>query len=154
MAPRRLNLSVVALASAALLVAGCGAGSANPGVARLSSGASGGGANAATSGGTSSGGLGISAGTETGAGSAEAGALAFAGCMRANGVPHLPDPQAGGGFLFHTGADADPSSPAFKAAQAKCKKFLPPGPGSGSPPSVKTLAHYLTIARCMRSHGA
>ncbi len=61
--------------------------------------------------------------------------------------------KAGGGFLFHTGAGVDPSSPAFKAAQAKCKKFLPPGPGSGSPPSAKTLAHYLTVARCMRQHG-
>ncbi len=60
--------------------------------------------------------------------------------------------RSGGGFLFHTGG-GDPSSPAFKAAQTKCKKFLPPGPGSGSPPSAKTLAHYLTVARCMRQHG-
>jgi hypothetical protein len=139
MAPRRINLSAVVLASAALLAAGCGGGSANPGVARLSSGTS----NASTSNAT----------TGAGSGSPEAAALAFAGCMRANGVPHFPDPQAGGGFLFHTGAGADPSSPAFKAAQAKCKKFLPPGPGSGQQPSAKTLAHYLTVARCMRLHG-
>ena len=139
MAPSRVNLSAVVLASAALLAAGCGGGSANPGVARLSSGTS----NAGTS----------NAATGPGSGSPEAAALAFAGCMRANGVPHFPDPKAGGGFLFHTGAGADPSSPAFKAAQAKCKKFLPPGPGSGSPPSAKILAHYLTVARCMRQHG-
>jgi hypothetical protein len=144
MAPRRVNLSAVVLASAALLAAGCGGGSVNPGVARLSSGTSSAGtSNAATGSGA----------TGPGSGSPEAAALAFAGCMRANGVPHFPDPQAGGGFLFHTGAGADPSSPAFKAAQAKCKKFLPPGPGSGSPPSAKTLAHYLTVARCMRQHG-
>jgi hypothetical protein len=144
MAPRRINLSAVVLAGAALLVAGCGGGSSNPGVAHLSSGTSStASANAAT--GASAAGASSS--------SPEAAALAFADCMRANGVPHFPDPKAGGGFLFHTGAGVDPTSPAFKAAQAKCKKFLPPGPGSGSPPSAKTLAHYLTVARCMRSHG-
>ncbi len=149
MAPRRINLSAVVLASAALLVAGCGGGSPDPGVARLSSGTSSGG----ISGGGTSGGTETVAGAAGPGGSPEAAALAFAGCMRANGVPHFPDPKAGGGFLFHTGAGADPSSPAFKAAQAKCKKFLPPGPGSGSPPSAKTLAHFLTVARCMRQHG-
>jgi hypothetical protein len=144
MASRQINLSAAALASAALLLAGCGGSSANPGVARLSSGASGA---ASSSGATGTGANGP--GTE----SPEAMAFAFARCMRANGVPNFPDPQAGGGFLFHTGAGADPSPPAFEAAQTKCKKFLPPGPGSGPPPSAKTLAHYLTIAQCMRRHG-
>jgi hypothetical protein len=145
MAVRRINLSVVALVSAALLLAGCGAGTSNPGVAHLSSGTSR---------------VGTPGGTETdtgvagaGSGSPEAAALAFAGCMRTNGVPHFPDPKAGGGLLFHTGAGVDPSSPAFQAAQTKCKQFLPPSPGSGSPPSAKTLAHFLTVARCIRSHG-
>ncbi|MFZ2114110.1 MAG: hypothetical protein WAU77_10325 [Solirubrobacteraceae bacterium] len=136
---RRINLRAVVLVSVALLIAGCGGGSAKPGVARLSSGSS----KATTSNATTGGGV----------DSPEAAALAFAGCMRANGVPHFPDPKAGGGFLFPTGAGADPSSPAFEAAQTKCKKFLPPGPGSGPPPSAKTLAHYLTVAQCMRQHG-
>lgn len=143
MAPRRIDLRVVVFASAALLIAGCGGGSAKQGVARLSSGSS----KAATSNASGAGAAGPSVE------SPEAAALAFAGCMRANGLPNFPDPKAGGGFLFHTGTGADPSSPAFKAAQAKCKKFLPPGPGSSSPPSAKTLAHYLTVARCMRRHG-
>jgi hypothetical protein len=137
MASMKINLSAVVLASVALSVAGCGGGAANPGVARLSSGTS----SAASS------------NASTGAGSPEAAALAFAGCMRANGLPDFPDPKGGGGFLFHTGGGADPSSPAFKTAQTKCKKFLPPGPGSGAPPSAKTLAHYLTVAQCMRRHG-
>jgi hypothetical protein len=145
MPPGSINLSVVVLASAALLLAGCGAGTSNPGVAQLSSGTS----RVGTSGGTETDTGVVSAGS----GSPEAAALAFAGCMRANGVPHFPDPKAGGGFLFHTGAAVDPSSPAFQAAQTQCKKFLPPGPGSGSPPSAKTLAHFLTVAQCMRSHG-
>jgi hypothetical protein len=144
MAPRRIDLRAVVFASAALLIAGCGGGSAKQGRRALSSGSS----KAATSNAASGAGA-----TGPSVESPEAAALAFADCMRANGVPDFPDPKAGGGFLFHTGAGADPSSPAFKAAQAKCKKFVPPGPGSGSPPSAKTLAHYLTVAQCMRRHG-
>ncbi|HSY38979.1 MAG TPA: hypothetical protein VLA79_05605 [Polyangia bacterium] len=144
MAPRRITLSAVAVTSAALTLASCGGDSPNPGVARLSS--------ASSSVATKSAAIGASA-ADPGSGSPEATALEFAGCMRANGVPHFPDPKSGGGFLFHTGTGVDPSSPAFKAAQAQCKKLLPPGPGSGSPPSAKTLAHFLTVARCMRQHG-
>jgi hypothetical protein len=144
MAPRRINLSAVVLASVALSVGGCGKGSANPSVARLSSGTS----NAASSSSTTSTGT-----TGQDPGSPEAAALAFAGCMRAHGLPDFPDPKAGGGLLFHTSTGTDPSSSAFKAAQEKCKRFLPPGPGSGGPPSARTLAHYLTVGRCMRRHG-
>jgi hypothetical protein len=75
--------------------------------------------------------------------------------MRANDVPNFPDPNPGGGF--HLGAGIDPSSPAFKAAQAKCQKLLPsgalPGPGTTTHPSAQTLAKLLKIARCMRQHG-
>ncbi len=137
----RATLSVVALATVAGLLAGCGGGSSsNGGVAHLGSTA----ASSAASG---------DGAANSGSGSPEAAALAFANCMRSAGVPNFPDPKAGGGFLFHTGAGVDPSSPAFKAAHAKCKKFLPEGPGSGSPPSAQTLAHYLTVALCMRRHG-
>ena len=73
--------------------------------------------------------------------------------MRASGVPNFPDPSAGGGFLFHAGDGMNPSSPGFKAAQAKCRHFMPPGPGSGPAPSSQTLAKFLNIARCMRKHG-
>jgi hypothetical protein len=138
----KTNLSMTVLASLALLLAGCGGGSSsssNGGVARLSS-------NTGSS----------AAGNRTdgaGSGSPEVAALAFAKCMRLSGVPNFPDPKPGGGFLFHTGAGVDPSSAAFKAAQAKCKQFMPPGPGSGSPPSAQTLAHYLKIAQCMRRNG-
>ena len=84
MAPRRINHTAVMLASAALLVAGCGGGSSNPGVAYLS----------ARNSGTASAGAATGAGvTDPGSGSPEAAALAFAGCMRANGVPHFPRPQ-------------------------------------------------------------
>jgi hypothetical protein len=83
------------------------------------------------------------------------GALAFARCMRANGVSNFPDPSAGA--LFSVGAGANPAAPAFQAARAKCQKLLPgggpPGPGSKTHPSAQTLTKLLNIARCMRQHG-
>lgn len=81
--------------------------------------------------------------------------LAFARCMRANGVPSFPDPAGGGGFVVGTGVDL--SSPAVRAAQARCQRLLPgggpPGPGRQTHPSAQTLTRFRTIAQCMRSHG-
>jgi hypothetical protein len=132
-------LGALALASVAVLIAGCGGGSSsNGGVAHLSSNAG------------SSTTIGSAAGQ--GSGSPEAEALAYANCMRSHGMPNFPDPKPGGGFLFHASPETI-SSPAFKAAQAKCQKLLPEGPGSGPPPSAQTLAHYLKVAQCMRTHG-
>jgi hypothetical protein len=142
--PRTRLLAGAALLSGAL-VAGCGGSSPSPAVARLG-GASTSGAIAAAGGGAASSG-------SSSPSALDANALAFAKCMRSSGVPNFPDPQAGGGFLFHAGAAMNPSSPAFKAAQAKCRHFMPPGPGSGPPPSPRTLAHFLKVARCMRQHG-
>jgi hypothetical protein len=83
------------------------------------------------------------------------GPLAFAKCMRANGVPNFPDSAPGGGVALPAGTN--PSSPAFIAAQAKCQKILPGGglpvPGSTTHPSAQTLAKLVRIARCMRQHG-
>ena len=75
--------------------------------------------------------------------------------MRANGVPNFPDPNPGRGGLFSL-AGINPSSPAFRAAQAKCQKLMgggPPVPGSTTHPSAQTLAKLVRIARCMRQHG-
>ena len=80
--------------------------------------------------------------------------LAFSKCMRANGVPTFPDPQPGGGLALPAGTN--PAAPGFKAAQAKCEKFLGGGPpvlGSTTHPSAQTLAKLVRIARCMRQHG-
>jgi hypothetical protein len=82
-------------------------------------------------------------------------ALAFARCMRSHGVPTFPDPEPGGGFAFHA-SPAVISSPAFKAAQSKCAGLIggdPPGPGTRTHPSARTLNKLLTIAECMRQHG-
>jgi hypothetical protein len=61
------------------------------------------------------------------------GSIRTAECMRANGVPDFPDPSITTGPGGHglrisigsgAGANLNPSSPAFKAAQAKCTKFV------------------------------
>jgi len=53
---------------------------------------------------------------------AQAHALAFAACMRKNGVPNYPDPQflSGGRVIEKVGPGVDPGSPTFQAAQQKC----------------------------------
>ena len=142
-------LAVAKLTSLGLLASGCG-GSKPPSVASV----------ATTTSGSAA------AGTNTTGGAAGSGsppsqtrlqqdALKYARCMRANGVPNFPDPNPGGGFLFHTGNGVDPSSPAFQAARAKCQKLLPSGPtpGSTTQPSAQWLAHMVKVAQCMRRHG-
>jgi hypothetical protein len=58
----------------------------------------------------------------------------MAKCMRANGVPNFPDPDANGMIRI----DGDklgigPDDPAFKAADKACARFRPtPPPGAGS----------------------
>jgi hypothetical protein len=82
--------------------------------------------------------------------------VAFAVCMRANGVSNFPDPQAGGQAVFSVPTGSNPGAPAFRAAESKCHGLLPieQTPNSGSPPSSKTIAKLVRIAQCMRQHGA
>jgi hypothetical protein len=138
--PSRARWLAVAALLSGVLTSGCGGSSSHP-TTSMSSTVTGGGAASVASSGTSTG---------------PRGALVFARCMRDNGVPNFPDPAAGGGFAFPTGAGIV-SSPAFKVAQAKCQKLLPsggpPGPGSTTHPSAQTLAKLVKIAECMRQHG-
>ena len=73
--------------------------------------------------------------------------------MRANGVPNLPDPTGGGGIQLPSNSTIDPQSPAFQAAQAKCRKLLPGGGPPKGPPSAQAKLAALKISECMRSHG-
>ena len=146
---RRVHLLALAALACGILVSGCGgssAGSTAPtatgaGTTARSSTA---GSNGATSSGS----------TSPGGGSP---GVAFADCMRADGVPRFPDPAAGRGLEVPVVPGINPASPAFKAAQAKCRKLLPgggpPGPGSTTHPSAQTVAKLDRIARCMRQHG-
>jgi hypothetical protein len=54
--------------------------------------------------------------------------LAFAQCMRENGLPDFPDPPAGGGNMGVT-TDVDPDSPEFRAAFEACREILSGGGG-------------------------
>ena len=81
--------------------------------------------------------------------------LAYAECMRSNGVPNFPDPGGGGGGIELDGTNLNPASPAFKAAQVICKQKLPGGgPPSANPAETASRkAQLLAIAECMRAHG-
>ncbi len=85
---------------------------------------------------------------------AGSGPLAFAKCMRANGVAGFPDPQPGSGALFPISSGVDQASPAFRTAQARCSRYLQAAlPGGGGHPSAQTMAKLVRIAQCMRAHG-
>jgi hypothetical protein len=80
--------------------------------------------------------------------------LAFAACMRANGVPNFPDPDAQGMFLLRK--SLEPLSPAFEAVQLKCYQLVPggaPAPGATTHPSEQALAQMLRVSQCMQRHG-
>jgi hypothetical protein len=85
------------------------------------------------------------------------GALAFARCMRANGLPKWPDPTGSGVFnksqLQQTG---------YTQAQTRavedgpCKNVLPTAaPSASASPTitVQQQQDYLDAVACMRSHG-
>jgi hypothetical protein len=151
-ASRTQLLAVAALVSG-ILLAGC-AGSSGSRTTAASTAASGTTRTAASS--TTTSAAESSGPTTPGAGGP--GPLAFARCMRADGVPNFPDPHTGRGPIFNT-AGVDPSSPAFQTAQAKCQKVMdgavggPFSPGARTHPSAQALAKLLRIARCMRQHG-
>ncbi len=149
---RRAPVLAVVTLVGGVLVAGCGGSSPSP-TASASSAASG---PATTAGSSTAAGGGATSSGSTAAGAGGSGPLAFAECMRANGVPNFPDPSAGRGALFAIPAGTNPAAPAFKTAQAKCQKFMgggPPVPGTSTHPSAQTLTKLLRIAVCMRQHG-
>ena len=82
-------------------------------------------------------------------------ALAFAACMRENGVAEFPDPDASGELTIDgivNGSSLDPSTPAWKAAIGACKDLQPPGfTGRERRPEQQDAA--LEFARCIRENG-
>jgi hypothetical protein len=156
---RRTRLVALATLVSGVVVAGCGGSTPSlttAAAAGATSAASTTSANHSTTAGkrTATGGGAGSSGS-AGPGAGRSGPLAFAECMRANGVPNFPDPSPGRGMLFSL-AGLDTSAPAFEAAQTKCQKLMGPGlplPGSRTHPSAQTMAKLLGIARCVRGHG-
>jgi hypothetical protein len=130
-----LRTGVAVLSAVALVSAGCGA-SAPPTPATPTAGAT-----------TPAAGSATSTGADTTA-TAQGQAVAFAACIRGHGVPHFPDPDAKGDFVF--GIDVSPA--VWQRAVAACKALEPPGALSGRR-SPKQQSAALRFAGCMREHG-
>jgi hypothetical protein len=75
-------------------------------------------------------------------------AVKFAECIRAHGVPHFPDPNAKGDFVF--GIDVSPT--VWRDAVDACKALQPPGSLS-SKRTPKQQSASLRFAQCMREKG-
>jgi hypothetical protein len=124
---------LAALALIALIGAGCGS-------------------NAASDTGTASGaGTAVSTDTASAAstgGDKQAKAVKFAECIRAHGVPHFPDPNAKGEYVF--GIDVSPT--VWRKAVDACKALEPPGALSGKR-SPKQQSDALRFAACVRRNG-
>src|SRR5262249_34051442 len=60
--------------------------------------------------------------------------LAYARCMRAQGISDFPDPKPDGSLQIQAspGGDLDPNNPQYKAAHDACKKYMPGGGAGGS----------------------
>ncbi len=75
-------------------------------------------------------------------------AVKFAECVRAHGVPHFPDPNAKGEFVF--GIDVTPT--VWGRAVNDCKSLQPPGSLSAKrTPKQQTAS--LRFAQCVRANG-
>ncbi|HWB21669.1 MAG TPA: hypothetical protein VG652_02140 [Gaiellaceae bacterium] len=143
------------VAALGLAAAGCGGGAKTPAVANLgttstpsttTSPAAGGavgdtGAQASSSGG---------GGTLRMVGGSVQELTKLSACMRKNGVPNFPDPNAQGEISI-TGID--PGSASFQQAQQACRKLLPNG-GTPSPAQqAQARAQALAFSACMRKNG-
>jgi hypothetical protein len=125
---------LAALATLAVIVAGCGNGT--QGVP------AGTGNRSATSGNNSTASIHVKA-------------VKFAECMRNNGVSTFPDPDASGSFTIDgvvNGSSLDPNSAAFKQAIGTCKSLEPPG-FTGAKATSQQRTARLKFARCMRDNG-
>jgi hypothetical protein len=111
---------------------------------------------AASSTGTASSASGTDATSSAGAGSSGADkklskqekAVKFAECMRANGVPHFPDPGPNGDSNF----GVDVPKEVFTKAVDACKALEPPGALSAKR-TPKEQSASLRFAQCVRDHG-
>jgi hypothetical protein len=90
-----------------------------------------------------------------------ASAFKYSRCMRSHGVPNFPDPkvstQGGQTKLALMVSASAAAGPQFKTAQKACQGIMP-GPSDGNPTEQAQQIHarvqlVLAFARCMRNHG-
>jgi hypothetical protein len=82
-------------------------------------------------------------------------AVKFAECMRANGVSAFPDPNASGELTIDAvanGSSLDTDTAAFKQAMSACKDLEPPGFTGGKVTDQQRKAR-LKFAQCIRDNG-
>ncbi|MCW3819390.1 hypothetical protein ONA91_33600 [Micromonospora sp. DR5-3] len=66
---------------------------------------------------------------------------AYAQCMRNNGVPKFPDPDANGGIKIDSNSGFDPGDPKVKAAQQTCARYQPAAPSGGPSGAPQTWSN-------------
>ena len=146
--------------AAAFLVAGCGSGSASPGVASVGS------TTTTTQSASASerGGAGGEGAANAGNGAPRGGPQAvvvmsggngadmvkFAQCMRSHGVVDFPDPSSNGTILV---GGTVSQSPQYPAADETCNKLLPNGGVPTAAQQAQGIAQLLKVSVCMRAHG-
>ncbi|MGH2850950.1 MAG: hypothetical protein ACRDLP_10060 [Solirubrobacteraceae bacterium] len=125
-------IAASAVAAVSLLAAGCG-GAGSSGVASVRS------------------------STTTATTTAQTGAVAYAHCMRSDGVLNFPDPDSSGEFAGIQVKRVGPevSLARLHAATRACQHLVPNGivPLAGLAITAAHQADYLRAAACMRSHG-
>jgi hypothetical protein len=93
-------------------------------------------------------------GSPNAGGSATTQLLAFAHCMRSNGVGGFPDPDSAGEFPKATLAQLAANSSEYQAASKTCAHLLPSGVGGSTAAQDQEIANdEAKFAKCMRSHG-
>ena len=81
--------------------------------------------------------------------------MRFAECMRENGVPEFPDPDASGELTIDgvvNGSSLDTSTAAWKGAIGACKDLEPSG-FTGHKRSSEQQTAALEFAQCIRENG-
>ena len=133
---RRSTALILAPAAAvcALLATGCG-GTGSPRVATSASSAT------------------TTAGTTTVRNGSLAGALAFARCMRAHGMPNWPDPAANGVFDKRKLRQLGIAPSRVRSIEERSCNYDFENGGQGETITPADRADYLRAAACMRSHG-
>ena len=89
-------------------------------------------------------------------GAARGKGVKFAECMRDHGVADFPDPDASGELTIDgvlNGSSLDPDAPAWKAATEACKDLQPPGFTGDGEVSADEQDTRLQFARCIRENG-
>ncbi|WP_327710987.1 hypothetical protein OG912_22565 [Streptomyces sp. NBC_00464] len=79
-------------------------------------------------------------------------ALAYAKCMRENGVTKFPDPKGDGSGVIGKDSGIDPESPTFKKAMEACKDLTPQGAGPAGGKPIDA-AKGRAWAECVRDNG-